>query len=225
MEEKKKDLIDYLEENPDGIGRSEIDHIIKDLVDHDEMEMQFNETYDYLQWTKGLPGRQEQFAKYLQDKYAKYQGKKVLDVGCGKIAKVAVINKDFFKMTAIDPKLETERLDKSVEYRKEHFTQETDISEYDFIYGLEPCDVTEDIIRSCLRDKKDFVVALCKFPHMRSDGIMPNSFEEWYEYLKNIDPRLQFDQINIGGYAPYIIKPLYDDKDKKDEKSNEEGAG
>lgn len=210
--DKSKSLIDYLEENPDRIGRSEIDHIITDLADHgsDEKEMQFNETYDYLQWTRGLPGRQEMFAKYLQDKYLQYKGKKVLDVGCGKIAKVAVINKDFFKMTAIDPKLETERLDKGVEYQKEHFSQDTDISQYDFIYGLEPCDVTEDIIKSCLRDKKDFIVALCKFPHMRSDGIMPKNFEEWYEYLKGIDSRLVFEQISIGNYAPFIIRPLYD---------------
>ena len=52
---------------------------------------------------------------------------------------------------------------------KEYFTTNTDVSNYDLLVGIYPCEATEAIIESAIKNDKDFYVAMCGDAHS-SDG-------------------------------------------------------
>lgn len=52
---------------------------------------------------------------------------------------------------------------------KEEFTKDTDVSKYDLMLGIYPCEATEAIIESAIKNDKDFYVAMCGDAHS-SDG-------------------------------------------------------
>ena len=62
----------------------------------------------------------------------------------------------------------------------------TDISKFDLIVGLEPCDATEHIIRQGLKYEKPFEVSLCYQAHNGLNGQKFNTPEDWYKHLQQI---------------------------------------
>ena len=48
---------------------------------------------------------------------------------------------------------------------KEEFTTSTDVSQYDLITALLPCEATETIIESACKNRKDFYIAMCGCVH------------------------------------------------------------
>ena len=48
---------------------------------------------------------------------------------------------------------------------KEEFTLSTEISQYDLVTALLPCEATETIIESACRNRKDFYIAMCGCVH------------------------------------------------------------
>ena len=52
---------------------------------------------------------------------------------------------------------------------KEYFTTNTDVSNHDLLVGIYPCEATEAIIESAIKNDKDFYVAMCGDAHS-SDG-------------------------------------------------------
>ncbi len=202
----KRTLNQYIAENPNNLTPTQFDRIVDDLMSNGSSGTIHDETYDFYQWLDGKPGRQEQFYKFIKHNYESFFGKNVLEVGCGRTAALSQMLSRHFKMTAIDPLLEVSEKP-GIEYIKAYFTQNTPIWDYDLIIGLEPCDATEHIIRSCLKREKEFIVVLCGTPHKRLDGKKSRSIEEWREYLVNIDRNhLLLERVYELDFRPYVIR-------------------
>lgn len=50
-------------------------------------------------------------------------------------------------------------------FHKELFSHDTDITDYDLVTGIMPCEATETILESAIRNRKDFYVAMCGCVH------------------------------------------------------------
>lgn len=61
---------------------------------------------------------------------------------------------------------------------------EYDLSDYDLIVGIRPCDVTKNIIDYCYKYKKDFMIYLCPCIHEPKTNIKTETYDDWINYLK-----------------------------------------
>lgn len=204
--ELSRDLLQFIEENPHELSKEQFDLVIDDIFGNQNGKTICDETFDFFQWQHNRKCRQQIFAKYLMDNYSKFQGKEVLEVGCGRTARLSRMLRDYFNMTVIDPKLEY-KIEYMVRFIKGEFTQNTQINIYDLVIGLEPCEATEHIIRACVKARKDFIVVLCGVPHKRIDGVMPEDYMAWYDYLVSIDRDfLTLDRLDNPDFSQYIIR-------------------
>ena len=69
------------------------------------------------------------------------------------------------------------------------------ISPYDLLIGLEPCDATEHIIRQSLKYNKPFEIALCYTAHKALVDCKIKTREDWYNYLKSISSEIKINRI------------------------------
>ncbi len=53
----------------------------------------------------------------------------------------------------------------NITLHKEEFTSDTDLSKYDLVTGIMPCDATEIILENAIRNHKNFYVAMCGCVH------------------------------------------------------------
>ena len=140
-------------------------------------------------WNNGFPSRQENFAKFIAKKLSNKGVSKILEVGCGRTARVSrILSEKGFIMTCIDTKLEIQDND-DIEYIKGQFNYKNfDLTKYDYVIAQEPCDATEHVVRACTNQHIPFIMSLCGVPHRLISGKMPKDVYEWYEYLLNIAP-------------------------------------
>lgn len=59
---------------------------------------------------------------------------------------------------------------------KEYFNLDTDVSMYDLLVGIMPCEATESILESAISNKKDFYVAMCGCVHSPWESMYPFGF-------------------------------------------------
>lgn len=142
---------------------------------------------DFLLWCRGLPSRQERFSQFLSKKLPKTEGLKVLEVGCGRTARLSrFLTERGFNMTCIDPLLDLSYcigftgICDSFDYRT------FDLSNYDFVIAQTPCDATEHVVRACLNQNKPFIMTLCGVPHKLISGGIHADVYDWHNYLLNI---------------------------------------
>ena len=152
-----------------------------------------DEYLDFKLWCRNLPSRQESFANYLQRKLPKYEGAKILEIGCGRTARLSrLLSEKGFNMTCIDPNVEPQG--NNIEYIQSKFEYtKFDLSPYSFVIAQEPCDATEHIVRACINQNTPFIMSLCGVPHKLISGKMPKDINEWYKYLQNIS----YEQIRL----------------------------
>ena len=143
---------------------------------------------DLLLWCKSLPSRQENFANFISKKLAKYPGAKILEVGCGRTARLSrYLSQKGFNVTCIDSIVEPEALSDNVTAIVGLFDHSTfDLSDYDFVIAQEPCDATEHVALACKEQNKPFFMSLCGVPHKKLSGETPKSYLEWYDHLLNV---------------------------------------
>ncbi len=202
-----QDNIEYLKlqfqmfcvENPLGFDEDELSKIKRDIVTLGN-GVKSDEYVDFVLWNKGLKTRQESFAEYIEKVLPKERYHKLLEVGCGKRARLSeYLVKAGYDMTGIDPKIED-----SAGYvrciRGEFDWKSTDISEYDAVVAQEPCEATEHIVRACVQNRKNFVIFLCGTPHRLLTGEVLADVWEWYKYL------LEIGGENCGLFNPKLIK-------------------
>ena len=66
------------------------------------------------------------------------------------------------KVTVCDPAIITEKAKHSnMIINKDKFSKDMDLSKYDLITGIMPCEVTRDLIKAACEQNKDFYVGLC----------------------------------------------------------------
>lgn len=176
----------YKKANPNELTPLELVELQKEL-NKPSTGASSDQHLDFLLWCNGHPSRQELFAKYLMKYLPKRDGVKVLEVGCGRTAKLSrILAEKGFIMTCIDPKVDTSLLNGITSIKAKFDYRKFDLSEYDFIIAQEPCDATEHIIRACTSHDKPFIVSLCGTPHKLLSGEMPKNYQDWFDYLWKI---------------------------------------
>ena len=176
----------YKKINPHELTALEFVQLEKELLKPNS-KLDSDQHLDFLLWCNGYPSRQELFAKYLIKFLPQKTGTKILEVGCGRTAKLSrILSEKGFLMTCIDPKVNSSFLNGVTSIKAKFNYQKFDLSEYDFIIAQEPCDATEHIIRACITQNKPFMISLCGTPHKLLSGETPTSYEDWYNYLWKI---------------------------------------
>lgn len=209
--------LSYLESNPYRFNAQEKAKFmqgLKEWVEGKSNEID-DEVYDFL-IDVGLykkPRREESFMSYLNQKYGAIRFSKILDVGAGRMCKLSeVLAKYGNSLYAIDPNIRLSKVEanklgiKSISTQKflcDEFAKNgkgTPVDNFDFIFGLEPCDATEHIIRQGLKYDKPFDVFLCGAPHKSLDGKTFKTYHEWYEYLASIS-----SEVNISKFESTYV--------------------
>lgn len=196
MEEYISKLGEYGQENPNRLAAAQL-AALEQEVRHPKKGIISDEYLDFKFWCQGLPSRQEWFAAYLRDEVLPPRSLRILEVGCGRAARLSVLLAEMgHRVTGMDPKAEPWA---EIEVKQEAFHYEnTDIGGYDLVVAQEPCEATEHIVRACSRCRVPFVVVLCGVPHELICGGMPGDVYEWYDYLAEIDPEYtQLDYVRM----------------------------
>ena len=149
------------------------------------------------------------FAKYLIKKYSPSTHPNLLDVGAGRMCHLSNrLARNNFNITSMDPKIrlsESEAKQQKISkiitskfYCDDYAPKETtgtNITDYDIIVGLEPCDATEHIIRQSLKYDKPFDISLCATHHKPLENKKVRNQEEWYEYLQSISSEVKIKKV------------------------------
>lgn len=186
--EKRSKLEEYKKANPNRLVPEQFEALEREIL-HPQKGIISDEYLDFKFWCQGLPSRQEGFAAYLKNEILPPRDLRILEVGCGRYARLSVLLKEMgYRMTCMDPKAEPVE-DVEIEVRREAFLCENvDLKGYDFVVAQEPCEATEHIVRACTCQQIPFAIVLCGVPHERICGGMPEDVYDWYSYLAGIDP-------------------------------------
>ena len=207
----------WLKENPLLLNNQEQQKFLVGLQEYLENKniAVDDEVFDFLVQRKLINNepREVSFIKYLIKKHGILKNFNILDVGAGRICSLSkVIAEQGCKVTAMDLniRLSNETLRKlkitAVKklFRCDEYSKNgvgTNIDNFDLIIGLEPCDATEHIIRQSLKYDKPFDVNLCAAPHRSLNGKTFRTYEEWYNYLKNISKEVSIIEHDCGFVA------------------------
>ena len=195
----------YKKENPQELTDLEFAKLYKELS---KAGIDSDAALDFILWCNDLPSRQEAFAKYLMKFLPKVPGTKILEVGCGRTARLSrILAEKGYTMTCIDPKVDVSLLNGIKAIRGKFDYRKFDLSEYDFVIAQEPCDATEHIVRACINQNKPFMISLCGVPHAlisekKSKKTKMLTREEWYDYLCNIDKsKTRFVMLSLDPFS------------------------
>ena len=75
----------------------------------------------------------------------------------------------------------------NIEIHNEYFTNDTDISNKDLVVGIMPCEATESILESAIKNRKDFYVAMC--------GCVHSPFSSMYGFGFGLSPYIYQQQV------------------------------
>lgn len=117
--------------------------------------------------------------------------RRLLEVGCGilpSFAKKIARGQSSGTLTVIDPEV---RLFKSDDFKmiREELTPKFDVSNYDLIYGIQPCGATLDTIKLANESNKDLCIILCNcchLPYKRVKKIKNYTKQDWYNYVEEV---------------------------------------
>lgn len=105
------------------------------------------------------------FIDILYDKFEIKDNEHILEVGGGRLPRLAhklSLKQKNGLVTVYDPSLIIPQETKpNMILKKEHFTNNTDVSGIDKIVGFMPCESTEVLIKQACQNNVDFCVALC----------------------------------------------------------------
>ena len=108
------------------------------------------------------------FSKMIGERYG--WDTKILEVGGGyypifsKYIDDAQTKNGLGKITVFDPVLVTNKLG-TVNLQKKEFSHDIDVSDFDLLVGICPCEATTEIIKSAVVNKKEFFIAMCGCTH------------------------------------------------------------
>ena len=212
---------EWLKLNPERLNAKEKERFLKDFQEFlsGKSKIVADEVFDFLVsfgFTKDLP-REKEFANHLNKKYSFVKFKNVLDVGAGRLCKLSrELTRLGFQTTAIDPNIRISASEakafklKAVKTSKffcDEFAKNGrgfDVSSFDLIVGLEPCDATEHIVRQSLKYDKPFDVLLCAAPHDALSGENFKTYEEWYDHLRKISSEIEISKKGSSYFATNV---------------------
>ncbi len=133
------------------------------------------------------------YSKFIDVLCGKFDiNQNILDVGCGYMpafARLVAKKQEQGSVTAIDKNIITTDFD-DIKAIKGSFNESFDISNYDLIYGLQPCEATPDMIKLANKYDKDLCILVCGCTHFNTLPIWPINeymmYQRWLEYLEQI---------------------------------------
>lgn len=191
----------YKQSNPNELSSQQFLKLQHE-IENPRSDIKTDEYVDFKLWCNGLSSRQESFANYIAKKLSGKEGAKILEVGCGRTARLSrFLSEKGFCMTCIDSKLEISTHG-NIEFIKKQFDyKKFDLTKYDYVIAQEPCEATEHIIRACLKQKVPFMIILCGAPHKLISGKKHKDVMEWYDYLINISSEeIRFRYIKLDPF-------------------------
>lgn len=213
MEVSLEDFLVFYKENPLDFTKEELKKVFDDIV-NPRGGVVYDETVDFCLWKKNLKTRQQYMAEYVKSRFPKEQFPHLLEVGCGKRARLSeLLVENGYQMTAMDPlvsRTEPERpelvcISECFDYKT------TELSGYDAVIAQEPCEAAEHIIRACTVAGKPFCVSLCGAPHRLISGEEPESLAAWHERLLqtgNGGCRITKQDL-IPGYISHLAEDVF----------------
>lgn len=148
------------------------------------------------------------FAKMIGDKYG--WNCQILEIGGGffpafsyHISQLQKVKQQGGSITVYDPLLVTTSLE-NIALHKEKFTEETDISSFDVLVGIMPCEATRLIIKKAIKDHKQFFIAMCGCTHYHDDEIPHNfwgpifpNYQDWVNTVLKLALEQEHDNFNV----------------------------
>ncbi len=159
-----------------------------------------NQIYCYLDLIDIKNTEYYQYYKYLQDNF-NVNNKNILEVGCGIIPILAnIIYEHNNKITLCESNVLIN--DNNLNIINDKFNINTNIDNYDFIYGFRPCMATESIIKNCLTNHKEFSIYTCMCalqPNEEYNNFSKDNwdYKKWHEYLIYIANKYNDGTFNI----------------------------
>lgn len=158
------------------------------------------------------------YLKYLQEHYD--TNRHLLEVGCGfypAFAKKVAKSQESGTVKAIDyDVITTDVPGITVEHKK--FDENYDVSDIDFIYGLEPCEAVIDMIKSANKNNIDLCICMCGCTHFNVSfryGFY-NTYRYWLDYVRDImETTLPDDRDYEMEYTDFIQYPIFRTYKKK----------
>lgn len=147
------------------------------------------------------------YSKIIQRIAPKGTRTSFLDVGAGLHPKTSLYLVSKLKnVTAIDKEflLSVESLSgMKIHPIEASFTEDTDISKYDFVGGRFPCSAIQSIVSKCVKEKKPYFIQLCDCELPRNPNPSKYPVWTWVQILTPIDPDIRF----YGSCAYHINVP------------------
>lgn len=176
----------YKQSNPHELTQQQFKKLEKEIKNPDQ-KLLSDQYFDFLLWCNGHPSRQESFATFVSKKLSKHPGAKILEVGCGRTARLSrILSEKGFQMTCIDKIVDSSFVNGVTVIKGNFDYRHFDLSDYDFVIAQEPCEATEHVVMACTNQNKPFFMSLCGVPHKLISGGMPKTHEEWYNHLLKV---------------------------------------
>ena len=177
-----------------------------------------DEYVEYVLWAEGTPARHEQFGEFLLPTIKANGWRSLLEVGCGEAALLSRYLYDRLcndvSITAVDQSEITCRHPK-IRLMQKTFTGAEDLTGYDAVIALDPCEAAELIVKACTEQNVPYCVVLCGVPHRRLTGELDEDAYGWYAYLISTYPDCGFRIWKNGRFSSGCIYSKQD-FDKKD---------
>ena len=143
---------------------------------------------------------------------------RLLEVGCGLIpsfAKMLKSKQSSGSITVIDPRVRLASVD-DITIIRTYFDFDFDLTDFDLVYGIEPCDATPKVIEYANKADKDLCVLMCKCVHyIPTKGLdeFDATYKDWLEYIEEVmKTTLPEDREYKMEYLEDIDTPLFTTK-------------
>jgi len=147
-----------------------------------------------------LSSQQRSFADLVKSVAPKKEDTILLEVGAGMYPKTAFyLAETYQNVSAIDKQFvlsSTSMKSMNVTAYQQLFDINTQIKEYDFVVGRNPCSAVDSIVKSCVRENKPYLIELCECGLPKEKRNSSPTFG-WEEILKSYDPNIQIGKNGI----------------------------
>ncbi len=161
------------------------------------------------------------YSNYLEYLKKHYDiNRHLLDVGCGfypSFAKKVAASQTSGSVKAIDYDVITTDVP-GITVERAEFDTDYDVSDIDFIYGLEPCEAVTDMIKSANAHNLDLCICMCGCTHFNISFRynVYNTYRYWLDYVIGVmESTLPDDRDYIMEYTNFIQYPIFRTYKKK----------
>ena len=213
--DKAKLIVGYLNDNDDAFNTLEKNTIINNCIMNNDdgnytLPSVVSQVYDELNLLPDDRNIYKEFLKLLDSEF-KIKDKNIIEIGGGNIPRLAIriaSMQEKGTITVYDPNLYMKNyLYNNLKLKKEKFSTLTNTKNIDILIGLMPCGATDKIVKSAIKNNKDFMIALCDHYNTSSNF---DECDDDFEWRENLICRLreEIENNNMGVLKVKKIKAI-----------------